>query len=213
MNFVVIKFNELIKIIYLFLGINAILLGIIYGIDYAFELNLNIFRSIGTLIAISLIIIGFLLRTVTIKHRILTHIIGKPVIHGIWKGQLTSNFEVEGKPIPPIEIYFYIKQTFLITTIKSFTPYIASESIITALFHDEDSETTDFYYIYKFYRTKNNENKVTFGAGKLRLSNDSQTLEGNYWTTVHTCGDIELHLINSDCTSIDSYQMAQKYDI
>ncbi len=212
MNFVVIKFNELIKIIYLFIGITAIIFGIMYGIDYAYERDTNILRAIPTSITISLIILGFLLRTLTIKHRFLTYIIGKPVIHGLWKGQLTSNFKINDQPIPPIDIYFYIKQTFLITTIKSFTPSITSESVITALSYDEDSETTDFYYIYKFYRTKNNENKVTFGTGKLRLSNDNKTLEGNYWTSVHTCGDIELHLINSDCKSIDSYQMAQKYD-
>lgn len=212
MNFVVIKFNELIKIIYLFIGITAIIFGIMYGIDYAYERDTNILRAIPTSITISLIILGFFLRTLTIKHRFLTYIIGKPVIHGLWKGQLTSNFKINDQPIPPIDIYFYIKQTFLITTIKSFTPSITSESVITALSYDEDSETTDFYYIYKFYRTKNNENKVTFGTGKLRLSNDNKTLEGNYWTSVHTCGDIELHLINSDCKNIDSYQMAQKYD-
>lgn len=212
MNFVVIKFNELIKIIYLFIGITAIIFGIMYGIDYAYERDTNILRAIPTSTTISLIILGFFLRTLTIKHRFLTYIIGKPVIHGLWKGQLTSNFKINDQPIPPIDIYFYIKQTFLITTIKSFTPSITSESVITALSYDEDSETTDFYYIYKFYRTKNNENKVTFGTGKLRLSNDNKTLEGNYWTSVHTCGDIELHLINSDCKNIDSYQMAQKYD-
>ncbi|MCO9055346.1 hypothetical protein KNR01_19150, partial [Acinetobacter baumannii] len=114
--------------------------------------------------------------------------------------------------IPPIEIYFFIKQTFLITTIKSYTSHQASESIITALSHNKDSEISDFIYIYKFYRTKHSENKVTFGSGNLRLINQGQTLEGFYWTTANTCGEIELNLIERNCESIDSYQLAKQHD-
>ncbi len=78
--------------------------------------------------------------------------------------------------------------------------------------HNKDSEISDFIYIYKFYRTKHSENKVTFGSGNLRLINQGQTLEGFYWTTANTCGEIELNLIERNCESIDSYQLAKQHD-
>ena len=74
------------------------------------------------------------------------------------------------------------------------------------------SETSDFMYIYKYYRTKNSENKVTFGSGNLRLINNSQILEGIYWTNANTRGEIELKLVKRDCDNIDSYQMAKNHD-
>ncbi|AJB49273.1 hypothetical protein RR32_14540 [Acinetobacter nosocomialis] len=210
MSFLVLKFNELTKIIYLFIILTGLILGLIQLINYLFGGNLGIVQSLTPSITASLFILGLLLRKVTIKHRLLTHIIGKPIIHGLWKGKLISNFEIDGQKLPPIEIYFYIKQTFLITTIKSFTSSQSSESVITALSFNKDSETSDFIYIYRFYRTKNSENKVTFGSGNLRLTNDSQTLEGIYWTNANTCGEIELNLVDRNCANVDSYQMATK---
>lgn len=212
MSFLVLKFKELTKIIYLFVVISGLIFGLIQFFNYLFSGSLTIFQSLTPSITLSLFILGFLLRKITIKHRLLTYIIGKPIIHGLWKGQLTSNYEINGQKLPPIEIYFFIKQTFLITTIKSYTSTQSSESIITALSHNNDTETSDFIYIYKFYRTKNSENKVTFGSGNLRLTNNSQTLEGIYWTNANTCGEIELNLIERDCDSVDSYQMAKKND-
>lgn len=212
MSFLVLKFNELTKIIYLFVGLTGVFIGLIQFVNWLVAGSLTLLQSLTPSITVSLFILGLLLRTVTIKHKFLSIIIGKPIIHGLWKGNLTSNFEVNGQKIPPIEIYFFIKQTFLITTIKSYTSHQASESIITALSHNKDSETSDFIYIYKFYRTKHSENKVTFGSGNLRLINQGQTLEGFYWTTANTCGEIELNLIERNCESIDSYQLAKQHD-
>lgn len=212
MSFAVLKFNELKKIIYAFLSIATIIFGLIQLGILFLDVSLTTLQSITTSVSLAFFILGLLLRSFTIKHKRLAKFIEKPIVHGLWKGSLISNYEVDGKQIAPIEIYFYIKQTFLITTIKSFTSNQSSESVITALSFNKDSETTDFYYIYKFYRNKNSENKVTFGSGHLRLSNNFETLEGIYWTSNRTQGEIELKLINRDCTNIDSYQVAKSHD-
>lgn len=212
MSFAVLKFNELKKIIYTFLTIAAIFFGLIQVGILLFGISLTTFQSLTTSVSISFLILGFLLRSFTIKNIGLAKFIEKPTIHGLWKGCLISNYKVDGKQIPPIEIYFYIKQTFLITTIKSFTSDQTSESVITALSFNKDSDTTDFYYIYKFYRIKNSENKVTFGSGHLRLSDSFEKLEGIYWTNASTQGEVELSLINRDCVNVDSYQVAKIND-
>lgn len=209
MSFIVLKFSELQKIIYFFLFIAFIIFLLVQGINLLGLLNLSIIQSITPSISLALILLGFLLRSVTIQHERLARFIGKPIVHGLWKGHLISNYKnSEGQQIPPIEIYFYVKQTFLITTIKSFTSNQKSESVITALSQNKDTETTSFLYTYKFYRTRNSENKVTFGSGDLSLTDNGKILTGIYWTNSNTCGEIVLNLIDRKCKSIDSFEMA-----
>ena len=124
MSFIVLKFSELQKIIYFFLFIAFIIFLLIQGINLLGWLKLSIIQSITPSISLALIVLGFLLRSVTIQHERLARFIGKPIVHGLWKGSLISNYKnSEGQQIPPIEIYFYVKQTFLITTIKSLVVY------------------------------------------------------------------------------------------
>ena len=181
MSFIVLKFSELQKIIFFFLFIAFIIFLLIQGINLLGWLKLSIIQSMTPSISLALIVLGFLLRSVTIQHERLANFIGKPIVHGLWKGLLISNYKnSEGHQIPPIEIYFYVKQTFLITTIKSFTSNQKSESVITALSQNKDTDTTTFLYTYKFYRTRNSENKVTFGSGDLNLTDKGKILTGIY---------------------------------
>ncbi|MHA3060762.1 Cap15 family cyclic dinucleotide receptor domain-containing protein [Acinetobacter sp. ANC 4636] len=207
MNFIVLTFEELKKVIYIFLGIGIICFFIL-NLPFLEKYNLSIIQMVSTSITISFFILGILLTSIIFKNKILSKIIGKPIVHGLWKGELQSNYQIGGKQIPPIEIYFYIKQTFLFTTIKSFTSNQKSESVIAALSYDSTAEKIKFLYTYTLYRTKNSENKMTFGSGDLSLINNSNKLVGIYWTNENTRGEIELKLIDRDCNSIDSFEMA-----
>lgn len=212
MSFIVLKFSELKKIIFFFLFIAFIVFLLIQGISLLGWLKLSIIQSITPSISSALIVLGFLLRSVTIQHERLARFIDKPIVHGLWKGHLISNYKnSEGQQIPPIEIYFYIKQTFLITTIKSFTSNQNSESVITALSQNKVTDTTNFIYTYKFYRTRNSENKVTLGSGDLRLTDNGKKLTGIYWTNANTRGEIVLNLIDRKCETIDSFDMAKDH--
>ncbi len=97
MSFLVLKFNELTKIIYLFVGLTGVFIGLIQFVNWLVAGSLTLLQSLTPSITVSLFILGLLLRTVTIKHKFLSIIIGKPIIHGLWKGNLTSNFEVNGQ--------------------------------------------------------------------------------------------------------------------
>ncbi|MDO3659210.1 hypothetical protein [Acinetobacter genomosp. 15BJ] len=99
MSFLVLKFNELTKIIYLFVALTGLFFGLIQLINYLCGGNLGVIQSLTPSITATLFILGLLLRKVTIKHRLLTHLIGKPIIHGLWKGKLISNFEVDGQKL------------------------------------------------------------------------------------------------------------------
>lgn len=208
MNFIVLTFKELKKVIYLFLGIGFICFFILKFPFFLEKHNLSIIQMISTSITVSFFVLGILLSSIIFKYKVLSKIIGKPIVHGLWKGELKSNFQIDGKQIEPIEIYFYIKQTFLFTTIKSFTSNQKSESVITALSYDSTSEKIKFLYTYTLHRTKNSENKMTFGSGDLSLINNGNKLVGIYWTNENTRGEIELKLIDRDCDSIDSFEMA-----
>lgn len=208
MNFIVLTFEELKKVIYIFLGIGFVCF-LVLNIPFLLEKHhLSTTQMISTSVTISFFILSILLTSIIFKNQFLSKIIGKPIVHGLWKGELQSNYQINGKQIDPIEIYFYIKQTFLFTTIKSFTSNQKSESVITALSYDPTTEKIKFIYTYTLHRTKNSENKMTFGSGDLSLINNGNKLIGIYWTNENTRGEIELKLIDRDCDSIDSFEMA-----
>lgn len=211
MSFIVLTFKELKKVIYLFLILVVFLFLLIKITTEFFSYNLMVTQILTPSITFSFFLLGWLLKSFTLKHEFISKIIGKPIIHGLWKGKLESNYLVDGKRIAPIEIYFYIKQTFLTTTIKSFTINQTSSSIITALSIDPSNDDKKFIYTYKFYRVKNSENKVTFGSGDLKLINNDKELVGIYWTSADTCGEIDLKLVNRKCENIDSFETAVFY--
>ncbi|MCZ3097304.1 hypothetical protein NYZ00_04365 [Acinetobacter baumannii] len=211
MNFIVLTFEELKKVIYIFLGIGFICFFVLRFPFFLEKHNLSVSQMISTSITISFFVLGILLTSIIFKYKFLSKITGKPIVHGLWKGELQSNYRIDGKQIDPIEIYFYIKQTFLFTTIKSFTSNQKSESIITALSYDPTAEKIKFLYTYTLHRTKNSENKMTFGSGDLSLINNGNKLVGIYWTNENTRGEIELNLIDRQCKSIDSFEMASSH--
>lgn len=211
MNFIVLTFEELKKVIYIFLGIGFICFLVLKFPFFLEKHNLSVSQMISTSITISFFVLGILLTSIIFKYKFLSKIIGKPIVHGLWKGELQSNYQVNGKQIDPIEIYFYIKQTFLFTNIKSFTSNQKSESIITALSYDPTAEKIKFLYTYTLHRTKNSENKMTFGSGDLSLINNGNKLVGIYWTNENTRGEIELNLIDRECKSVDSFEMASSH--
>ncbi|MGO3383302.1 MAG: hypothetical protein ACTIMQ_00880 [Acinetobacter guillouiae] len=90
----------------------------------------------------------------------------------------------------------------------SLTSNQKSESVIAALSYDPAAEKIKFLYTYTLHRTKNSENKMTFGSGDLSLINNGNKLVGIYWTNENTRGEIELKLIDRECESIDSFDMA-----
>lgn len=217
MNFIVLQFNELKKIIWFFIGLVAFSAGLIYVIQYALsiigwiKISLSAWQLLSFSITSSLLIIGVLLNNFRIKYFWLGNILSKPPINGLWKGRLISSYkkEIDDDPLPPIEIYFYIKQTYFAISIQSFTKNQRSESILATIYTNTFSSSTKFMYIYQLTRTKNSENKITLGSGELLITDNCSKMEGVYWTNSVTHGEIEMKLVDRKALSIDSFISAE----
>lgn len=131
-------------------------------------------------------------------------------MHGLWRGSLSTNYiGPDGQSKPPIEIAFIIKQTYLSLSIESFTRGQEGESKVEALLQNNKTDTTKVCYIFELRRQYKGENKLTMGAGELKLLNMGTRLKGHYWTNSPTQGDLELELITRDCADVDCFDMAE----
>lgn len=219
MNFIILQFSELKKIIWFFIVLVVFATGLIYGIQYLLnavdwvKLTLSVWQVLNFSITLSFLIIWTLSHKFRIKYLWLGNILGKPPINGLWKGQLISNYkkDIGDEPLPPIEIYFYIKQTYFVINIQSFTKNQRSESILATIYTNSFSSSTKFIYMYQLNRTKNSENKITLGSGDLILTDNGTRMEGVYWTNSATQGEIEMNLIDRKALSIDSFNSAKAH--
>tara|TARA_R110000751_G_scaffold58142_1_gene122930 strand:+ start:9857 stop:10546 length:690 start_codon:yes stop_codon:yes gene_type:complete len=218
-NFIVLQFNELKKIIWFFIGLVAFSAGLIYVIQYVLstmdwiKISLSVWQVSSFSITSSLLVIGVLLNNFRIKYLWLGSILSKPPINGLWKGHLISSYkkEIDDDSLPPIEIYFYIKQTYFAISIQSFTENQRSESILATIYTNTFSSSTKFMYIYQLTRTKNSENKITLGSGELLITDNCSKMEGVYWTNSTTHGEIEMNLVDRKALSIDSFISAEAH--
>lgn len=134
----------------------------------------------------------------------------RPIVHGVWRGTLSSDFQQAGKSPLQIPIIFVIRQTYLTISIESFTKSQEGESKLEALIQNGRTEATRLCYVFELKRLYQGENKLTTGAGDLRLVNDAKNLRGHYWTNSPTFGELQLELISRECTGVDCYEMAER---
>lgn len=134
----------------------------------------------------------------------------RPIVHGVWRGTLSSDFQQTGKSPLQIPIIFVIRQTYLTISIESFTKSQEGESKLEALIQNGRTEATRLCYVFELKRLYQGENKLTTGAGDLRLINDSKNLRGHYWTNSPTFGELQLGLISRECAGVDCYEVAER---
>lgn len=136
--------------------------------------------------------------------------LGRPIVHGLWRGHLCTNYQdPDGKPRPAIEIAFVIKQTYLSLSIESFTKDQEGESKVEALLQNDKTDSARICYIFELRRQYKGENKLTMGSGELRLLNMGTWLKGHYWTNSPTQGSLELELVSRDCDHVDCFDVAK----
>ena len=134
----------------------------------------------------------------------------RPIVHGVWRGTLSSDYkQIDEEPLQ-VPIVFVIRQTYLTISIESFTKFQEGESKLEALIQNGRTEATRLSYVFELRRQYRGENKLTTGAGDLRLINDSNKLKGHYWTNSPTFGEIQLELISRDCEGVDCFEVVEK---
>jgi len=136
---------------------------------------------------------------------------GRPLVHGLWFGQLTSDFvDSAGGARKDIPIAFVIKQTYLGYSIVSHTKQQDSETLVESLEVDAKTDIVRLRYIYEFLVMENNERKLTMGAAELKLLDGGRRLRGHYLTNSPTHGSADLQLVQREVGSIDTFDAAKK---
>lgn len=133
----------------------------------------------------------------------------RPIVHGIWKGELRSDFGLVDKSTLVIPIYFVVRQTYLTLSVQSFTDKQDGESRLEALLKNSKTEATRLCYVFELRKLYPGANSLTSGAGDLRLLGSGQELKGTYWTNTPTHGELILKLVCRDCDGIESFDDAQ----
>lgn len=139
-------------------------------------------------------------------------LLGKRMVHGLWWGELKTEFRPaeDAPPLPPIPIAFVIKQSYFFLTIQSYTPSLPAHSTLETMVVEPRRATVQLQYVFEMRRLQDAEDKITTGYGDLRLTSGDTRLDGYYWTNSPTRGRITLDLLTRDCSGIDSFADAEK---
>lgn len=141
----------------------------------------------------------------------LAWVMGRAVVHGVWRGSIWTNYGLRDEASArKIEIVFVIQQTYLALSISSYTGSQDGESVIEAMLKSAKTDATQLRYVFQLHRQYAGENKLTSGAGELKLLENGTRLKGHYFTDSPTQGDIDLTRFDRDCTGIDSFEAATK---
>ena len=140
----------------------------------------------------------------------LAALMNRPIVHGVWKGVLESDYQqTDGRRLS-IPIIFVVKQTYLTLSVESFTERQEGASRLEALLRNSKTDATRLCYVFELRQQYAGASTLTSGAGELKLSGDQKKLVGTYWTNTPTHGDIRLILVTRDCKRISSYDDAQQ---
>jgi hypothetical protein len=130
----------------------------------------------------------------------------RPIVHGVWLGELESSYkDANGATLQPIKIYLAIKQTYLTLAVDSFTQTQDGESSVEAILQNSRTQATRLSYIFELRRQYAGENKLTAGAGELKLVEAGTRLKGHYWTNSPTHGNLSLRLVSRNRDGVHSF--------
>lgn len=114
-----------------------------------------------------------------------------PNLSGKWKGKINSTYK---NPMAGIPVELYIKQTFLHIQIKCTTNESKSNSIVAAFNIDQDRGILQLCYSYQNNpkATLQKNSPIHYGSVILNISEDNNHMEGQYWTSRITTGEISI---------------------
>jgi hypothetical protein len=131
-----------------------------------------------------------------------------PDLQGTWKGELQSTWkDANGQRIPSIPVTLVIRQSFSSVSCTVFTEESESYSSAAQITRDEESGAIrlDYNYANRPKATIRERSAIHDGAARLRVVTvPSFRLEGEYWTSRCTAGDIVLSFQGRELA--ESYQ-------
>jgi predicted pore-forming effector associated with SMODS systems len=120
-----------------------------------------------------------------------------PDLQGIWQGEIRSTWTdpKENRALRPIPAIFVIKQDFLSISCTMHTKESDSYSSAALISRDDESGRLrlSFNYTNKPRATVRDHMAIHYGAAVLQIGNGpKRALEGEYWTSRRTTGEISL---------------------
>jgi hypothetical protein len=133
--------------------------------------------------------------------------IGRPAIHGVWIGSLSSDFgRAAGEAPLVVPIAFVVRQSYLTLSIQSFTATQTGESKVEALMHNVRTDATRLAYVFELKNEYPGASSLVHGAGDLLLASSNSVLLGQYWTSTPSNGTIRLRRVCTDCGELRQFQ-------
>jgi hypothetical protein len=132
--------------------------------------------------------------------------IGRPSIHGVWIGSLSSDFGRDKGELPlVVPIAFVVRQSYLTLSIQSFTATQTGESKVEALMHNARTDATRLAYVFELKNEYPGESSLVHGAGDLLLASGDNVLQGHYWTSTPSNGNLRLRRVCADCGDLRQF--------
>ncbi len=202
--------SELERLLKVFLGMFLLVWTTSFIVQHsAFDTPLfpAAWRAISPAITVALFAFGFFYK-VAWRWEWLAKLMNRPVVHGLWAGELKSDFSKKDGKATAIPIVFVVRQTYLTISVQSFTDGQEGESRLEALLKSSKTDATRLCYVFELRKLYPGAHALVSGAGELKLIADEQELHGTYWTNTPTHGELKLKLSSRDCDGINSYQDA-----
>lgn len=132
-------------------------------------------------------------------------LVGRPIVEGAWLGALQpspqSRIPTSGNR-GPIEAAMVIEQTFFAVHVTLYTRESASQSsggMICSIGDSSKQKSLRYFYGNEARAEHRHRSPNHEGAAALSIVGDKpQALQGAYWTSRITGGDIEMHLVSRD---------------
>ena len=126
-----------------------------------------------------------------------------PNLQGTWFGRLESTWvnPSTGERVPPKGVALVIKQTYTSMSCVMYTDESESYSTTAQINEDDDSGVLRLSYGYtnRSRATVRDRSAIHDGASILRITNGSENkLEGEYWTSRKTTGEISVKLVSKE---------------
>lgn len=203
------EFDRLLKVFGWLLGTLCLIIFIIQFFCFQTPAHTAAWKAFSLSLGLSVLFFGVFTKLAWRWSR-LARWMSRPIVHGVWKGELQSDFgAIDGGRLT-VPIFFVIRQTYLTLSIQSFTESQEGESRLEALLRSSKTDVTRLCYVFELRKLFSGAHSLTSGAGELKLSGDQRSLFGTYWTNTPTHGEIRLELVSRDCEGVASYQDVQK---
>ncbi len=202
------EFERLLKVFGWLMGILGLLIFLIHWYYFQQPIPSAAWKAFSTSLGLCVLFFGVFSKLAW-RWRHLAKWMNRPLVHGVWVGELRSDYGVVDGNRLVIPIFFVIRQTYLTLSIQSFTERQEGESRLEALLRSSKTDVTRLCYMFELRKIFSGAHSITSGAGELKLAGDQLSLNGTYWTNTPTHGEISLRLVTRDCKGIASYQEAE----